>query len=96
MGVRGEAGEGQAALSGVHSSYSLLLIRLVLVPTLYYFGARSTFRCSLERQTHRFALRGGNADGEMLHSSLIPHFPTHFFPLLSPIPNESRELIRKI
>ena len=43
MGVRGEAGEGQAALSGVHSSYSLLLIRLVLVPTLYYFGARSTF-----------------------------------------------------
>lgn len=54
------------------------------------------FRRSLEEQTHRFALQGRNADGKMLHSSLIPHFPAHFPPVFSSIPNESRELIRKI
>lgn len=55
--VRGEAREGQAALSGVHSSYFPLLICLVLVPSLL-FQQTEYLCCSLEKQTHRLALRG--------------------------------------
>lgn len=88
--VRGEAGEGQAASAEFTLVISLpLILLLVLVPVPYYFAA-------VWRDRLIVLPCGGNADGKMLHSSLIPHYPTHFFPLLFPIPNESRELIRKI
>lgn len=59
-------------------------------------GEPTRFRCSLERQTRDSALRGKNADGKMLHSSLPPTRPIAP-PLRSrppPSPNESGGLIR--
>lgn len=86
-GVGGDAAAGQDAVSRVHSACfptfdsSRFSSLFIISACTQYFG------CSLERQTHRFALRGGNADGKMLHSPLTPptpHYPTHF-PLFSPL-----------
>ena len=58
VGVRGEAREGQAALSSVHSSYFPPLIHLVLVPPLYYFSAPSPFAAVWRDRLIILACRG--------------------------------------
>lgn len=60
------------------------------------FQCAKYFRCSLKKQTHHFALQGRIADGKMLHSSLSSLTLPLIFSILFPIPNESRELIRKM
>lgn len=92
VGVRGEAGEGQAALSRAHCFPPL--IGLVLVPPLYYFRAPSIFAAVWRDRLIVLPCRGELQMARCstpLSSLTLPLI----FPPLFPIPNESRELIRK-